>query len=136
MKRTIEEKISDSFSSFSLVLLEKYAQNKIYLYADFIELVALFYNTSSVSVGEAISRFKEEGVFPERKSDQKQEEQNQKNEDWVRKIFAILEQRASLFQQDYPFSYEQEKICLKEEQSKKTQIIHFPATSIRLKYFS
>ena len=136
MKKTIEEKISQYFSSFSLNLPEKYAENKLYLYADYIEMVALFFNSSPVSVGEILSRFTDEGIFPERKSNQKQEEQNQKNEDWVRKMFKIAEERSLIFGHDYPFHFKQEKLKLKENLSERNKLYIFLLLASDLSTFS
>ena len=125
MSRTIDQNITDYFSDFSLSIPEKYTKNKLYLYADYIELVAIFYNEAPVSVGEIMSRFRDEGVFDQRKSDMNQAEENDENETFVRNIFIILDERKSLFNDNYPFVCENEKISLKTTLSDKNKLYLF-----------
>jgi len=136
MMRTIEEKIAEYFSSFSLTISEKYPKNKIYLYADYIELIALFFNENPLSVGEIMSRFRDEGLFNERKSDSAQAEENDKNETFVRSIFSVLNDRKSLFGENYPFDYEDEKLSLKKIFLPKNKIYLFLLLASDLSNFS
>lgn len=125
MSKPIDQKIKDFFSNFSLNIPEKFAENKLYLYADYVELVAIFYNQAPVSVGEIMSRFRDEGIFPQRKSDSDQAEENDKNETFVRNIFSILNDRNNLYADDYPFLYEEERAILKNELSLKNKLYIF-----------
>ena len=135
MSRTIDQKITDYFSDFSLSIPEKYAKNKLYLYADYIELVTLFYNEEPVSVGEIMSRFRDEGVFAQRKSDQNQAEENENNENFIRSIFVIFDERKSLFSNSYPFEYEGEKLSLKTTLSDKNKLYLFLLLASNLSTF-
>ena len=125
MGKTIEQKIADYFSDFSLSIPEKYTKNKLYLYADYVELVALFYNEAPVSVGEIMGRFRDEGIFSQRKSNEEQAEKNDENEVFVRSIFAVLGERALLFVDSYPFAYKNEKLSLKPILSEKNKLYIF-----------
>ncbi len=113
MSKPLDQKIKEYFSDFSLSIPEKYTENKLYLYADYIELVALFYNEAPVSVGEIMSRFRDEGIFSQRKSDKFQAQENDENETFVRNIFVVLDERQSLFGNRYPFECKDEKLNLK-----------------------
>lgn len=125
MSKTIDQKITDYFSDFSLSIPEKYPKNKLYLYADHIELVALFYNEAPVSLGEVMSQFGKEGVFAQRKSDENQTEENGENETFVRNIFTVLSERKSLFGNSYPFVCEGEKLSLRPKLSEKNKLYLF-----------
>lgn len=136
MGKTIDQKITDYFSGFSLSIPEKYAKNKLYLYVDYIELVALFYNEEPVSIGEIMSRFRDEGVFVQRKSDENQAKENDENESFVRNIFAVLDERKSLFSNSYPFEYENEKLSLKATLTDKNKLYLFLLLASNLSTFN
>ena len=135
MSQTIDQKITDYFSDFSLSIPEKYEEKKLYLYADYIELVTLFYNEVPVSVGEIMSRFRDEGVFSQRNSDQNQAEENDKNETFVRNIFSVLDERKSLFSNSYPFEYEEEELSLKANLTDKNKLYLFLLLASNLSTF-
>ena len=135
MSKTIDEKITDHFSDFSLSIPEKYAKNKLYLYADYIELVALFYNEEPVSVGEIMSRFRDEGIFAQRKSDENKAEKDHENETFVRNIFSVLDEHKSLFSNSYPFEYEDEKLSLKASLTHKNKLYLFLLLASNLSTF-
>ena len=77
------------FSKFSLNLPGKCPQHKLYLYAGYVALMALFCNHSPVFVGEITSIFKDEGVFKQAKSDSDQAEENDSNESCIQSKFNI-----------------------------------------------
>ena len=135
MSRAIDQKVTDYFSDFSLSIPENYTENKLYLYADYIELVALFYNEAPVSVGEITSRFRDEGIFSQRKSDENQAKENDKNETFVRNIFSVLDERKSLFSNSYPFEYEKEKLSLKATLTDKNKLYLFLLLASNLSTF-
>lgn len=102
---TFKEKLSESIESFFDLDKPDYTENKKNLYADFIELISLFSNTDGTSFGDVLDRF-----FGTK--DYKNAKQRDKDEGWLVEIFAILEERAQLFSQDYPFTLDENEVLL------------------------
>ena len=57
-------KLDKFFNNFNLRLSKRYPRDsKIYIYADYFELVSLFSKDTVISVSEMLDRLKKEGVF-------------------------------------------------------------------------
>lgn len=102
---TFEEKLSKNIESFFNLDKPDYTENEKNLYADFIELISLFSNTDGTSFGDVLDRF-----FGTK--DYANGRQRDKDEGWLIEIFAILEERAKLFSQDYPYTFDDSELLL------------------------
>lgn len=102
---TFEEKLSESIESFFNLDKPDYTENKKNLYADFIELIALFSNTDGTSFGDVLDRF-----FGTK--DYSTAKQRDKDEGWLIEIFTILEQRTRLYAEDYPFTLDENEVLM------------------------
>lgn len=116
MKMSFNDKLSNFFESFSLQLGTAPARNLIYLYADYVELVSLFSNQNYISPSDILDRLKDEGIIQQREDDQDQSEANDEYERFIDSIFRLINERAQLFAEDYPFLvHNNEHLILKEE---------------------
>jgi len=101
------------FDSFVLRLSENYPRDsKMYLYADYFELVSLFNKDTVITVSEMLDRLKDEGIIKRNIVSEKQAEQNDDDEVFVREVFNLLKQRKQSFNNDYPFGYFEESLLL------------------------
>ncbi len=108
--------LEEFFNNFQLKFSEKKPfETKVYLYADYFELLALFNNGSIITKSEVLDRLKDEGIINQEKNQSNQAETNDKNESFVRNVFLLISQRSLSFKEDYPFNYLSESIVLKEE---------------------
>lgn len=111
------------FSNFTLKFSgKKPFDTKVYLYADYFELMALFNNRNIITKGEVLDRLKDEGIIKKNKSQELQAEENDKNESFVRDVFLLIFQRSISFGDDYPFEYENESLTLRENLKIKQKI--------------
>lgn len=130
-------KLDDFFLSFTLRLSEKYpTDSKIYLYADYFELVSLFNKGSIITTSEMLDRLTDEGILKQAKNSEDQAEQNDKEEAFVREVFMLLTQRAVSFDNDYPFDIQNEDLTLKENLSGKQKLYLFLLLSSNLNLFN
>lgn len=128
--------LDDFFLSFTLRLSEKYPMDsKIYLYADYFELVALFNKDSIITPSEMLDRLTDEGILKPTEISENQAEQNDKEEAFVREVFMLLSQRAISFDNDYPFDYQNETLTLKSDLSDKHKLYVFLLLSSNLNLF-
>lgn len=108
--------IDDYFQGFSLTFSKKIPfDTKIYLYADYVELMALFNNGNTITKSEVLDRLKDEGIIVQSPFQKMQAEENDKNETFIGLIFLLISQRYKSFGNDYPFSYSHEKLALVED---------------------
>lgn len=115
--------LDDFFSNFTLKFSSKKPfDTKVYLYADYFELMALFNNRNIITKGEVLDRLKDEGIIKKNKSQELQAEENDKNESFVRDVFLLIFQRNISFSDDYPFEYENESLTLGENLTIKQKI--------------
>ncbi len=113
---SFNEKLSNFFDNFSLQLGTAPTRNLIYLYADYVELVSLFSNQNYVSPSDILDRLKDEGIIQQEEDDQNQSEANDEYERFIDSIFRLINQRAQLFGDDYPFLVNNnDHLILKEE---------------------
>ncbi len=104
------------FNNFTLKFSNKVPiDTKIYMYADYVELMALFNNRNIITKSEVLDRLKDEGIFEQEYQQGFQAEKNDKNEAFVGHIFLLLNQRSLSFNNDYPFIYNHEKLVLNEQ---------------------
>jgi len=128
--------LDNFFNNFVLRLSEKFPRDsKIYLYADYFELVSLFNKDAIISVSEMLDRLKDEGVFKQEKIIENQAETNDNNEVFVREIFNLLEQRYNSFGTDYPFLCANESLSLLNNLSNKQKIYIFLLLASNLNLF-
>jgi hypothetical protein len=128
--------IDSFFNSFVLRLSENYPRDsKLYLYADYFELVSLFNKETCISVSEMLDRLKDEGIIKQAKIIENQAENNDKDEIFVREVFNLLEQRNTSFDADYPFVYSDEKLTLKNSLNNKQKIYVFLLLASNLNLF-
>lgn len=142
---SFDEKLKKYFSNFSLQLGTKPTENLTYLYADYVELVTLFSNGSFVSSTDILDRFKDEGVFILKEKDNgtndedgDRAEVNDKYEIFMDGIFRLINERADLFNSDYPFLVHNDKIILedKERITERQRVYIFLLLSSSLNIFS
>ena len=128
--------LDDFFNNFVLRLSEKYPKDsKIYLYADYFELVSLFNKDTIISVSEMLDRLKDEGILKQEKIIENQAETNDNNEVFVREIFNLLAQRHISFGNDYPFVCVDESLCLLNNLNDKQKIYIFLLLASNLNLF-
>jgi hypothetical protein len=129
-------KIDSFFEKFTLRLSERYPEDsKIYLYADYFELVSLFNNDTIISVSEMLDRLKDEGIIWQNENIENQADVNDNNEVFVRNVFMLLDQRAISFQEDYPFQTIHERLRLKENLTEKQKLYIFLLLASNLNLF-
>jgi|GEM_PF-1424476 len=119
MKKTFEQKIKDTFKEFQYHDPTKYRRHEKKYYADFVELLALCDAESDVTFADVHDRLFGERESPKEEDDgqigslEGQTEDN--NEIFVGEVFRLIEERANLYQDGYPFNYMHRKIRLKAE---------------------
>jgi hypothetical protein len=129
-------KIDSFFEKFTLRLSEKYPEDsKIYLYADYFELVSLFNKDTIITVSEMLDRLKDEGIIRQDENIENQADVNDYNEVFVRNVFMLLSQRDVSFKEDYPFQTTHEKLTLKENLTEKQKIYIFLLLASNLNLF-
>ena len=115
--------LEEFFNNFNLKFSEKKPlDTKLYLYADYIELMALFNNRNIITRGEVLDRLKDEGIIKQVKNQDEQAEDNDKNEMFVRSVFLLIEQRNISFKDEYPFEYFNESLVLRKELNVKNKL--------------
>ncbi len=123
--------LDEFFNNFNLKFSEKKPfDTKVYLYADYFELMALFNNRNIITKGEVLDRLKDEGIIIQVKNQEEQAEINDKNEAFIREVFLLVSQRSISFSDDYPFEYKNETLTLKTDLSLKNKLyIHLLLSS-------
>ncbi|MDR1980689.1 MAG: hypothetical protein LBQ39_03580 [Tannerellaceae bacterium] len=135
-------KIDKFFSSFTLRLAEKYPRKtKLYLYADYFELVALFNGNISVSISDMLDRLHDEDIIRLIIEDEDIDFNNQSlvndtEEAFVKEVFDLIRQRDSFFSNDYPFYYLNLSISLKTHLSEKQKLYIFLLLASNLNLFN
>ena len=99
-------KIDKAFSNFNLRLSQKYPfDSKLYLYADYFELVSLI-NHEKVGVSEMLDRLKDEGILNlEIDKDSDIASIKDKDEAFVKNVFGLIQQRQFEYKEFYPFKF-------------------------------
>jgi hypothetical protein len=129
--------IDTFFNSFVLRLSENYPRDsKIYLYADYVELVSLFNKNTVITVSEMLDRLKDEGIIKQNKSIENPAENNDNDEMFVREVFNLLEQRSTSFANDYPFIYSDESLYLQNSLNNRQKVYLFLLIASNLHLFT
>lgn len=135
--KNFEANLTEQFTNLK-VGVPDFPDHLEHLYADYIELIALFSNKSFVTGSDILDRLKDEGEI-RRSENQDQStvaEQNDRNEAWINKIFQVIEERANLFENDYPFDYINNRIILTNNLTLKHELYVFLLISSNLNLFS
>ncbi len=139
----MNEKLLSFFANFNLNLTGKYPKHLTHLYADYIELVALFSNGNYLTRDIIEDRFKDEGILRQVKDyldiseidDEDRANENDKTESWINDIFQIISERVILFTNDYPFLLDSRGFIIKEQASERQQLYLFLLISSNLSLF-
>lgn len=149
MKKNFDKKLLEQFTDLK-VGVPDYPKNLEHLYCDYIELVALFSNKDFVTKSDILDRLKDEGesnivdiVNAENNeekavissNDVSQAQVNDLKEKWIDNLFIILEERATLFGNDYPFVFSSNKIVLKQTLLDKNELYIYLLVSSNLDLF-
>lgn len=139
MKKNFEQKLVEQFTDLK-VGVPSYTRNMEHLYADFVELIALFSNKSYVTPTDVLDRLIDEGQFEEEneeENDGKAAEVKDRREAWIGEIYKVLEVRSAIFGQNYPFNFLPNRIILREvdQLSKKHLLYIFLLISCNLDLF-
>ncbi|MCP4763180.1 MAG: hypothetical protein GY870_15510 [archaeon] len=141
---TIKKKIEKQLSNLFLEA-KKHTNNLNHLHADYTELTALMSNDNFVTTTDILNRYKKEDINPRmrssdletgRKKSVLNSEVNDENEQWVDEIFDILNFRAGLFANQYPFEATQNKIILKNDLTDIQKLYLILLLSSNLNYFN
>lgn len=97
------------------------AQDRVHYFADYFELVALF-SKDFLTSGEMLDRLKDAGFWVQKKRDSDQAEANDEQENFVKSIFKILEERAYLYDEDYAFTCQGGYFRLKDDLSLRNRL--------------
>lgn len=92
------------------------ARDRVHYFADYFELVALF-SKDFLTSGEMLDRLKDAGFWVQKERDSDQAEANDEQENFVKSIFKILEERAYLYGEDYAFTCQEGYFRLKDDLS-------------------
>lgn len=135
--KNFEKNLQDQFLNFK-VEVPDYSSHLEHLYADYIELIALFSNKSFVTASDVLDRLKDEGKL--RKTNNQDiitvSEENDNNEAWINLIFKVIEERSNLFGSDYPFDYLNNRLIFTETLTIKHEIYIFLLISSNLQQFN
>lgn len=110
----IEEKLKDQFKNWKIKISTNYRpKNSLYLYVDFVELMALFSNGSTISDSDVFERFKEDEIIKYKDSNDDNFEDDdstragRNDDDWefITDIFELIRLRADCFKDIYPFEF-------------------------------
>ncbi len=122
------EKLQKQFTDFN-ISIPNIPRHKHHLYADYIELIALF-SKSEVTKSDILDRLFDEGL-----SGNNNPEIDDKNETWINEIFDLIYFRNSLFSNDYPYKIENKSLKIKNKISEKNKIYLSLLISSSLNYF-
>jgi len=136
------EKVDNQFSRF-ILKTPNYPTNLVHLYADYVELVALFSNDNFVTSSDIQDRLIDEGVENIEEDlgstseiGSTKSEQMDSIETRIRNIFLLIEERSTLYKDHYPFIYSKEKLKLKEQLDYKNELYLMLLTASNLKLFN
>ncbi len=116
------------------------ARHKHHLYADYIEMLALFTN-NHVTKSDILDRLFDEGIDLSENEDNldglysDKSENDDKNELWIIEIFNLIIYRVSLFASDYPFKLDKSGLILRDNLSDGNKIYLSLLISSNLNYF-
>ena len=150
-------------NKFDIKLLEQFTNFKVtkpdhpkhlnHLYADYVELITLFSNQSYITKDTILDRIKDTGetgineiVLSEANdeinendlfADSNTSKRNDLKENWVDNLFDVIRDRSSIFKNDYPFDYSENRgLILKENIVDKNELYIFLLISSNLDLFN
>lgn len=130
MAMSFEDKFVQCVSNLNNIDKPDYPKNETNLYADFVELLAIFSNGDGITYGDIQDRFFGE---PDENSSS---EKNDVNESFIDEIFAMIEERRFLYGSLYPFDIGNEQIIsLKNDLSLSQKLYLFLLFSSSLDIF-
>jgi hypothetical protein len=114
MMSEFEDKLKEQFKNWKLKISSNHRpKNSIYLYVDFVELMALFSNGSTISDSDVFERFKEDEIIRYKSSHDTIEDNDstragRNDDDWefVTDIFELVRLRSDSFSDMYPFEFD------------------------------
>ncbi len=106
MAMSFDEKYAQCIRNLANVDKPDYPKDDIHLYADFVELLAVFSRGDGVSYGDIQDRFYGEP------DENNSTERNDANESFIDEIFALMEERKVLYGNKYPFEIGDEQIIM------------------------
>lgn len=135
--RDFQAKLVEQFVNFKIGV-PNFSKHEEHLYADYIELVALFSARDFVTATDILDRLKDEGnvVKSDDLDDEDAAEKNDENETWINELFGVLEQRSIVYGNDYPFDLSHNKIVLTENIVHKHKVYLYMLISSNLNLFS
>lgn len=105
---TFEEKITNSFQNFNNIDKPDFVENKLNDYADFVELKCLLNGSNGISFGDIQDSFFGNKEY-------KSAESRDKDEKFLNNIFQIINQRITVFVEEYPFVMDEDgQLLIKE----------------------
>lgn len=99
-----------------------------HIYADYIELIAVFSNDCYVTSADILDRLQDEGKIDIKDTNNAIQvgsiaaEQHDIYEAWINEIFYVIQQRAFLFGAEYPFDFDNRKIRIKNPLTSKQKL--------------
>ena len=135
--KDFNKNLTDQFKDFEIKHPDVPNHMK-HLYADYVELVALFSSRNFVTSTDILDRLKDEGAIKsnDKLRDKDSAMDNDRNEVWVDEIFQILEQRSITYGTKYPFDFTHNKIVLTEKLTSKNEVYLFLLLAANLSLFS
>lgn len=145
------ERLKQQFTGLKISTPE-HTDNLHYLYADYVELVALFSNTAYVTPTDILDRLRDSGeqvineiIEKEADEDDLQDDifdtantskRNDIKEKWIAEIFAVISDRVKIYGETYPFEYSLQKgLILKQQTTHKNELYIFLLISSNLDSF-
>jgi hypothetical protein len=150
--KNFEDNLKVQFTGLK-VKLPQVAKNLDHLFADYIELIALFSNQAYVTRDDILYRVQEEGestlneVIKNEVTDEEDEDdifedsstakRNDIKERWCDKLFQVLDDRSRIFNTSYPFLYStQSGLILKEQVDNAQELYIFLLIASNLDLFN
>ena len=138
---SVNEKLKKLFVNFRINIPD-IPKHKYNLYADYVELIALFTN-SQVTQSDILDRlydkvitiYESEDIYDNDDLSSNKPKKNDVNEGWINEIFQLINYRNFLFSSDYPFELNNDVVILKSELSDKNKIYLSLLIASNLNYF-
>lgn len=118
---SLEEQLEQQFNKLT-VTPKNHTKNLAHLQADFAEIIALLRNEDLFSAADMINRYKSFNIRAKDldvdSDDQDSEAEKEDGYDrWAHQVFIILQDRQSLYGEDYPFEVDSTSIKLINDES-------------------
>lgn len=109
----LEDKLKEQFKDWKVkISSNSRPKNSLYLYVDFVELMALFSNGSTISDSDVFERFKEDEIIRHKSTqdtvdDDDSTRAGRNDDDWefITDIFELVRLRTDSFDEMYPFEF-------------------------------